>query len=119
MKKCLFVIVLLTLSTLALPAYAGTYFCTGTVTSLEISSAFGGNVYVTGVGGLNTVSICALNGGSGNFPTDACKATYATLLAAKLQGETVSIGFNDNFTCSTQPSGGIPANSSAWSVVAQ
>lgn len=119
MKKCLVVVVLLAMSTLALPAYSSIYTCTGTVTNLEVASCCGGGVYVSGVGGLNGVAICALNGSGGNFNTDSCKAVYATLLAAKLQGLTVNIAFSDALTCSTQPNSGLPANSSAWAVSVQ
>jgi len=117
MKKCLVIVVVLAISTLSLPAYAGVYSCTGTVTTLEVASCCGGVVYVSGAGGLNTVAICTLNGGSGNFNADSCKAAYATLLAAKLQGLTVSIAFSDTLTCSTQP--GSTATSSAWAVSLQ
>jgi hypothetical protein len=117
MKKWFFVVALLTMAAMALPAYAAVYSCTGTVTSLEVASCCGGVVFVTGAGGLNTVAICTLNGSSGNFNADSCKAAYATLLAAKLTGQTVSINFSDNLTCSTQP--GSTATSSAWAVTAQ
>lgn len=119
MKKWFVIVTLLTVAALALPANAGVYFCTGTVTSLEISSCCGGVVYVTGVGGLDVVAVCALNGSAGQFNADSCKSAYAALLAAKLTGETVSIGFSDNLTCSTQPAGGSINNTSAWAVTSQ
>lgn len=117
MKKWFFIVALFAVAALTIPAYAGNYFCTGTVTSVEISSGGGGIVYVSGVGGLSTVAFCTLNGSNGNFNTDSCKAAYATLLAAKILGETVAIGFNDNLSCSTQPAGTV--STSAWAVVAQ
>ena len=117
MKKYLVIVLVLALSTLTLPAYASVYSCTGTVTTLEVASCCGGVVFVSGVGGLNGVAICTLNGSAGSFNADSCKAAYATLLAAKLQGLTATIAFSDSLTCSTQPNS--TATTSAWAVSAQ
>lgn len=114
MKKW-FLVLLLSMTIVALPAYAGIYSCTGTVTSVVVSAAFSG-VLVSGPGGLNTVAICSLDGSPGPFSANACKGVLATLLSAKLSGQSVTIYFNDNLTCSTQPGSGSPGNSTAFSV---
>lgn len=114
MKKW-FLALLLSMTILALPAYASIYNCSGTVTAVAVTSAFSG-VYVSGPGGLNTVAICSLDGSPGPFSANACKGVLATLLSAKLSGQAVTIYFSDNLTCATQPGSGSPANSTAFSV---
>lgn len=117
MKTWFYVVALLALVILAMPAYAGVYNCTGTITQLQINNAFGGGaVFVSGPGGIFGVPICSLNGSSGSFSADGCKATYAMLLSAKLSGQTVTITFSDNLTCSTQPAWGAPGTTSAWAI---
>lgn len=117
MKKWFCVMVLLIIAVLALPAYASIYTCSGTVTSVAVSSAYSA-VFVSGAGGLSTVAICSLDGSPGPFSANACKGILATLLSAKLSGQSVTIYFSDNLTCATQPSSGSPANSTAFSVFA-
>src|SRR5262249_151083 len=108
MKKWFCVVSLLVVAVLALPAYAIQYNCTGTVTIVFVNSA--GVVAVGGPGGLPQIGLCALNGSSGVFTAEACKAAYATLLAAKLSGQSATVSFNDNLTCSTQPPWGGPTS---------
>lgn len=117
MKKWFCVMSLLVIAMVALPAYAGEYNCTGTVTIVFVNS--NGIVAVGGPGGLPPIGLCALDGSSGIFNTNACKAAYATLLAAKLSGQSATISFNDTLTCSTQPAWGGPTSTSAWSVYTQ
>jgi len=118
MKKWFCVVSLLVVAVLALPAYAGQYGCTGTVTMVFINS--NGVMVVSGPGGLPPIGLCSVNvGGGGVFSPDACKVVYATLLAAKLSGQSAQINFNDALTCSTQPVWGGPTSTSAWAVSTQ
>lgn len=116
MKSSIFVVVLLSIAVIAPPAYAGMYSCTGTVTMLFINGS--GGVVVQGPGGLPPIGLCSVTSATTNFAVDACKAAYATLLAAKLSGQTAQVNFNDSLTCSTQPTWG-NSNTSAWSVQTQ
>jgi len=89
MKKCLFVVLLLAIAALAVPAYGAQYGCAGTVTLVFINGS--GNVEVAGPGGLPPIGLCSLNTATTNWSVDACKAAYATLLAAKLSGQNATI----------------------------
>jgi hypothetical protein len=102
-KRCALVAVLLLfVSSFAIPAHAINYECTGTVTYLGLNT--GGDVVVTLTGGVNAVVPCNLNNNTSNgFTPQACKAAYSTLLAAKLSGQSVNIYFSDSLTCTTQP----------------
>lgn len=117
MKKLLIALALLSIAVPTLPAYTTNYGCTGTVTMLFINS--GGVVVVQGPGGLPPIALCSVNGGFGPFSADACKAAYATLLAAKLSGQSAQVNFSDNLTCSTQPVWGNTGPTSAWAVSTQ
>ena len=117
MKKWFCVVALLTVAALALPAYANNYGCTGTVTMVFLNSS--GVVVVQGPGGVPPVGICTVNGGSGAFSADACRAVYSMLLAAKLSGQNVQLNFSDNLTCSTQPAWGGPTSTTFWAVSTQ
>jgi hypothetical protein len=105
MKKYLFAVMLLSLAVVAIPAHAN-YQCTGTVTYVAITPSGDIVVRMSGAGATPDIYICKLGAASsGNgWTADACKSAYATLLAAKLSGQSASIWFNDNLTCSTQPS---------------
>lgn len=117
MKKWLCVVTLLTFAALAVPVYANSYGCTGTVTLLFVNSS--GVAVVGGPGGLPPIALCSVSGGFGPFSADACKAAYATLLAAKLSGQSVTVSFSDNLTCATQPVWGDTGPTSAWAVSTQ
>jgi hypothetical protein len=101
MKKWSCIAIVLSIAVLALPAVANTYYCTGTVTYLGIQND--GGIVVGGPNGIPDIEICSVTTPVNNFTTDNCKAVYATLLAAKVSGQQVSVYFNDNLTCSTQP----------------
>jgi hypothetical protein len=113
MKKYAFVISLLAIAALAVPAYGAQYSCTGTVSILFVNGS--GDVVVSGPGGLVPVGLCSVNSATTNFTVEACKTAYATLLAAKLSGQIATVSFIDSLTCSTQPTWG-SSNTSAWSV---
>jgi hypothetical protein len=118
MKKYVVVLMLILMVVVALPAHANTYGCAGTVTLVFIN--LNGTVVVGGPGGLPPVGICSVNAGSGGtFSPDACKAVYAMVLAAKLSGQSLQLGFNDNLTCSTQPAWGGPTSTSFWAIQTQ
>ena len=117
MKSSIFVVVLLSIAVIAPPAYAGMYSCTGTVTMLFINGS--GGVVVQGPGGLPPIGLCSVTSATTNFAVDGCKTAYATLLAAKLSGQTAQVNFNDSLTCSTQPTWGSTGYTSAWSVQTQ
>jgi hypothetical protein len=102
MKKYLALVVLFSITMIAIPAHAN-YICGGVLTQVGIIN--NGNIWVAGPGGLPSgVFICQLGATSSNgFTPDSCKAAYATLLSAWLTGIQVSIYFNDSLTCATQP----------------
>lgn len=100
MKRSLFAVLLASLFVVP-PAYAN-YGCVGTVTYLGVAND--GAVTVAGPGGIPAVTFCQLNATTPNgFTPDACKAAYATLLAAKISGQFASVDFSDSLTCATQP----------------
>lgn len=100
MKNCLLVVMLLSITLIAVPAYAN-YSCSGTVTYLGLDG--GGTLTVAGPGGLPAVYVCSMTTSGNSWTTDTCKTAYATLLAAKVSGQTADIFFSDNLTCTTQP----------------
>lgn len=101
MKKYVVLVMLLSMALLATPAHAS-YECQGTITQLGLGND--GTVVVQGPGGLPAIYLCSVSYTTSNgFGPDSCKAAYATLLAARLSGQSVNIFFNDNLTCSTQP----------------
>jgi hypothetical protein len=103
MKRHVVILMLLLMGVMVIPAHASNYFCSGTVTTIGLSPA--NDVVVGGPGGIPVVVLCnRSNATSNGWTADACKAAYATLLAAKLSGQSVSIDFSDSLTCSTQPS---------------
>jgi len=99
MRNYLLVVMLLSITLIAVPAHAS-YECSGTITYLGLG---GGTVTVAGPGGLPAVYVCNLDGGTPGWSAESCKAVYATLLAAKVSGQTADIFFSDNLTCTTQP----------------
>jgi hypothetical protein len=102
MKHVVIVTLLVGTLILAAPASAATYYCTGTVNQLSVTST--GAVALVGAGGINSGYVCRLGSTSSNgYTPDACKAAYATLLVARATGQPVTLAFNDNLTCSTQP----------------
>lgn len=101
MKKYAFVVTLLSMALLAVPAHAN-YECSGTVTYLGFDGG-GGTVVVSGPGGLPAIYLCSMTADGNGFTVTTCKAAYAMLLAAKLSGQTADIFFNDTLTCTTQP----------------
>lgn len=101
MKKYSFVVALISITLLAVPAHAN-YECSGTVTYLGFDSG-GGTVVVAGPGGLPAIYLCSMTADGNGFTVTTCKAAYAMLLAAKLSGQTADIFFNDTLTCTTQP----------------
>jgi hypothetical protein len=79
------------------------YACTGPVTQLVMRPD--GSVYVSGMGGINWGVLCTVSGTASNgYTADACKAAYAQLLLAEANGQPMTVWFNDNLTCTTQPS---------------
>lgn len=82
-------------------AYAN-YECTGPVRGLTITPT--GEVVAESIAGPITWPVlCSIETTENNVPLDTCKAIYATLLAAQLSGQPVTLWFNDNLTCSTHP----------------
>lgn len=105
MKKYIAVVMVLAVGLFAAPAYGATYFCTGPVTAVALSP--NGVVTVSGFGGISWSYLCSVTAGqtfSNGYTSDACKAAYTTLITARLSGVPLTIGFNDNFSCTTQPS---------------
>jgi hypothetical protein len=98
--------VLCVLSLLALPAVAeATYTCTGTVTDLALN--LNGLVTVT-VGPLTNVYLCEIGSAYNGVSSDVCKAIYAHLLTAKVNGLQESFSFSDDGT------GGTCAGHTSW-----
>jgi hypothetical protein len=100
MRNYLLVVTLLSMALIAVPAYA-TYSCSGTVTYLGLDD--GGTLTVAGPGGLPAIYVCSMTTSGNGWTADTCKTAYATLLAAKVSGQTADIFFSDNLTCTTQP----------------
>src|SRR5262252_6532179 len=99
MKRYISVVAVFLLVMTAIPASASVYLCQGTVTSIGLYS--NGMVGFTGAGGVNNIAVCSIYTNSGNgWTPESCKATYATLLGAKLSGQQVQLEFNDGLTCS-------------------
>jgi hypothetical protein len=93
MKKHIAVAALLLTVFVVVPLHAST-FCTGTVTYLNVGNS--GVITVGGPGGLPPINVCTLGQTSNGFTADSCKAVHATLLAAKLSSQNVSMAFTDN-----------------------
>lgn len=94
------------LAALALPATSfAAYTCSGAVTFLGIDA--GGSVVVA-VGASHIHTVCNMTT-QGNFAmtVPVCKATYASLVAARLTGKNMTIYYGDNgLTCETIPNWG-------------
>lgn len=105
MKTYSFVLLLLSIALVAVPASATVYSCQGNVTNLNVYS---GNFVTLSVPGQSPqIYLCSLNSNFGNgWTPDSCKAAYAILLSAKLSGLQVSMSFNDSFTCANPEVGG-------------
>jgi hypothetical protein len=102
MKKYIFGVMLLSMAMIAIPAHAGNYYCTGTLTFLAVSQS--GTVEVAGPGGLPNVYVCQLGATANGWNPDSCKAAFSVLLAAKTTGQQVNIIFQDNLnSCTAQP----------------
>lgn len=82
------------------------YSCGGQVDYLGVSSE--GDVIVAIANSTPRHYICSLNAqGTYRITVPACKAIYASLLAAKLTSKTVSVFYRPNeMTCATLPSWG-------------
>lgn len=97
MKKYAFVVAVLSMAIVAMPASAN-YVCQGTVNYVNVYSA--GQVTVTVPGQTPQIYLCSLTANFGNgWTPDTCKAAYAILLSAKLSGQQVAMEFSDTFTC--------------------
>jgi hypothetical protein len=103
MKKSVVVAVMsFALALTAVPAYAN-YLCQGTMNF--VSTGNSGDVVVNVPGQSTQVVLCNLSSSTSNgFTADSCKNAYATLLSAKLSGQTAILFFSDSLSCSTQPS---------------
>lgn len=103
MKKYLCVVMLLLMAALSSAAQS-IYSCTGSVTSIAVAND--GTVEIVSFSALPAgFYLCQIGvASSGNgWTNESCKAAYATLMAARLSGQQVTIWFNDTLTCSTQP----------------
>jgi hypothetical protein len=100
MKKYFYVLALFSMVLLVVPVYANTE-CSGTVTYLGQDG--GGTLTVAGPGGLPAVYVCSMTTDGNGWTASTCKVAYATLLAAKLSGQTADIFFNNNTACTSQP----------------
>jgi hypothetical protein len=80
------------------------YACSGAVRFVGLDAA--GQVWVALANSATTHSICNLDTkGANSMLPSACKATYATLMAAKAMGQPVKLYYYDNaYTCETIPS---------------
>jgi hypothetical protein len=98
MKRYLAFFVVLLIVSVTLPAFAGTYTCTGTVTNLNVY--YNNQITLSVPGQSPQIYLCSLTANFGNWTPDSCKAAYALLLSATLSGRQVLMEFDDNFTCS-------------------
>src|SRR5215469_10172493 len=102
--KTHFIVVVLSMALVTLPAQANTYACVGTVSNVSVANN-GTVTFALNVTGMPFISACTLGTTAGNgWTADACKAVYARLMAAQLSGQTLAVYFNDTLTCATQPS---------------
>jgi hypothetical protein len=86
------------------PAIANaTYSCTGQIAFLGIDG--GGDLTIQLLNSTPTHKICNVNsqGPFTNFTVASCKIAYASALAARLSTRTLTIFYNDNLTCASQP----------------
>jgi len=78
--------------------------CTGKVTSLTVQLDTVGVVTLALEGGPNMVNICGVASLYNNVSPEACKAMYATLMAAKLSNKKILMRFYGNYTsCAAIP----------------
>jgi hypothetical protein len=105
MKRYILV-VLLSILLGAMPAFAGTYECKGTVTNLAVYGDGRIALNLSGPGATPFITVCSLTANFGNWTPDTCKAAYSMLLSAKSRGLQVVIEFNDTLGCSAQPGTG-------------
>lgn len=92
---------------LAAPLQANAnYACAGTLSYLGMDGT--GNLTLALSGSTPIHAICNVNAQDGwGFTVGACKAVYASLLAARLTGKGVTVYYHENgLTCSTLPSWG-------------
>lgn len=82
------------------------YSCGGAVSYLGMDAS--GDLTLALSGSTPIHKICNVNAqGSWGFTAGACKAAYASLLAARLTGKGITIYYNENgLTCSTLPNWG-------------
>ena len=78
------------------------YHCDGPVTGVSFDKS--GVVSFSGIGGINAGLLCQLGNTANGYSPDACRAAYAQLLLAEMTGQSMRIYFNDNLSCTTQPS---------------
>lgn len=100
MKKHLSLGLLFSMVLFVVPIHANTA-CSGTVT--YIGQDGGGTLTVAGPGGLPAVYVCSMTTDGNGWTANTCKVAYATLLAAKLSGQTADIFFSNNTPCTQQP----------------
>lgn len=111
MKKHIFVVALLSMAVVAIPAHAN-YVCTGTISNLSAYAPATGGYITLNVSSMNTgTTLCSLSANFGNWTPDTCKGAYAIVLSAYLSGKQVAVEFNDNLSCTTQPVGAGQLNS--------
>jgi hypothetical protein len=94
--------ILVVLAVAATPAGAATYACRGPVT--DVSIVQNGTVVFSGSGGISAGYICQIGATTNGIGPETCKIIYANLLAARQTNTPVATYFNDNLTCTTQPS---------------
>jgi len=99
------ILCLLLMILLSIPSFAY-YTCTGPVkgVSIQASGTNSGLVWVTGFNGIVDGGICQIGATANGITSDTCKAIYTRLLIAEVTGQQLTMYFNDNLTCSTQPS---------------
>jgi hypothetical protein len=86
--------------TITTEARAAVYACTGPITFLEMNA----NGQVTAnFGGLQFATYCQVGATANGISSEACKAIYSMLLAARLSGASMTQSFNDTLTCATHP----------------
>ncbi|TDF38549.1 hypothetical protein EYS14_12840 [Alteromonadaceae bacterium M269] len=76
--------------------------CTGKINEVYFNpiSAF---VYINYGYGVNV--LCSVEQESNRISPESCKTLYSGLLAAEAQGQTATIAYNGDFTCSTEELG--------------
>jgi hypothetical protein len=88
-------------------SYASIYACIGKVDNLRMAYDGAVNLVSNGIYGDNAPRvICSLEGSFQGVSREACSGWLSTLLTANTADKTIRIDYNDDYSCTTQPTFG-------------